>query len=241
MMPRFRIALCAGAVLATSACVSPVLGDVINADFETMTNTVGSLPTDYGYWRGDGSDITGAANGINPFEGQRMLRFRHTTANGPAGSVGSEIWQIIDVSDSIGTIRSGNASVNISAWFNRIAQSQNNDVDTAFSVSVSAYAGSVGSFPNQWNQSELAASSSFLNSDNNINSWEMSSVSLNLPELTDFIVVRLSATEDMFNDISGDEFYGHFVDGLTYNLVPAPAALAGLLPVAFMARRRRRA
>lgn len=213
-----------------------------NGGFETMVQTTGTLPDAAGYWRGDMTSIVLGENDINPYEGVCMLRFDNTTRSGASAAVGSELWQIIDLSAYQSAIRAGNGSVDAGAFFNRVGNPQGTAMDTMFSVGVYAYAGSMDTFPSQWYHNELGASQSTLFSDDNLQSWQHSAVSLILPEATDFVVIRIGATENVFNDLFGSEFAGHYADGVTFdfNIVPAPSALLCLLPAGLMGLGRRR-
>ncbi len=232
-----------GAVAVIGAAAGTAQADLmVNRGFETMVPTTGILPTDYGYWRGDMTTIVAAENDINPFEGVCMLRFDNTTRRGASAAVGSELWQIIDVSSYESMIRSGNGRIEASAFFNRVANPLGTAVDTMFSIGVYSYAGSVDTFPSQWGHSELGSSQSTIYSDDNTESWEQAMLSFVLPEATDFVALRVSATEDMFNDLTGSEFAGHYVDGVGFTIIPTPASLLCLLPAAGLmgiGRRRR--
>ncbi len=230
-----------GAVAAVFGAAGAVQADMIsNAGFETMVSTTGTLPNGYGYWRGDMSTIVGTENDILPFEGICMLRFDNTTRNGASGAVGAEIWQIIDVSSYESMIRSGNGQIDAGAYFNRVNQSFGSAVDTMFSIGVYAYAGSADTFPSQWTHNELGSSQSAFASDGDLQSWQQASLSFLLPQATDFVVLRLSATENIFNDVSGAEFAGHYVDGVGFTIIPTPASLLCLAPAGLLALGRRR-
>jgi len=207
-----------------------------------MVDTTGTLPDASGYWRGDMSSITLGENGINPFEGVSMLRFDNTTRRGASAAVGAEVWQIIDMSTYQAAIRAGNGSIDAGAYFNRVGDSQGTAIDTLFSVGVFAYSGSMDTFPTQWAHSEIGSGQTNLVSDSSLESWQRAGLSFILPEATDFIVIRLSATENMFNDLSGTEVAGHYVDASTFefHVVPAPATILCLLPAGLMSIGRRR-
>lgn len=226
-----------GAVAIIGAAGTAQADLMVNGGFETMVPTTGTLPDGYGFWRGDMSTIVEAENSINPYEGVCMLRFDHTTRNGASGSVGAELWQIIDVSAYQSLIRSGRGSIEAGAYFNRVNAEL---ADTMFSIGLYSYAGSANTFPSQWNNSELSSAQTTLISDGNVESWERAMLSLVLPEATDFVVLRISATENVFNNTSGQEFAGHYADGATFNIIPAPSALLCLAPLGLMGIGRRR-
>jgi len=232
--------LIVGAAAALGTLAGTVQADLMsNGGFETMVSTTGTLPDGYAFWRGDHSSIVLAENDITPWEGVQMLRFNYTHRTGPTASVGSELWQVIDVSSYQSLIRSGQGSVQAGAFFNRV-NSDLAPVDTMFSVAVYAYAGDASSFPNQWGHGELSSRQNTLLSDGEIETWEQALVDMLLPTATDFVVIRISATENVFNDINGVEFHGHYADGVEFGIIPTPSALVCLLPVALLGIGRRR-
>ncbi len=235
--------LLAGAAAVACSMFGATRADVItNAGFENMISTTGPLPTDYGYWRGDMTNIVHGENDIIPFEGVCMLRFDHTTAHGSSPSIGSELWQIIDVSSYMPLIRSGGAIADAGAWFNRVGVPVETPVDTMFSLGVYAYAGEVGSFPGQWGHRELGSAMLAFESDGYAETWEQIALRWNLPDATDFIAIRVSASENVYNDVTGNEFAGHYVDGVGFTIIPTPASIACLLPASLLllGRRQRR-
>jgi len=231
------LALGIGVSLAVSGSA---MGQLVNDGFETWTDTTGLPPDATGFWRGDVSQIVTATPFITPFEGVQMLNLINTHRSGPTTSSGGEVWQIIDVSPWSGLIQSGNAVADASSWFNRMDVDA--ETDTEFAVSLYAYRGEVDTFFDQWkNHSELGMKIQTIATDTDTQTWESAQVSMSIPEITDFIVLRVSATENVFNDESGDEFDGHFADGSTFNIVPAPTAAMALMMLGglFATRRRR--
>lgn len=233
--------LSASAIVAIGAAAGTAQADLmVNGGFETLVTTTGTLPDGYGFWRGDMTSIVQAENDITPWEGVQMLRFVHTHRTGPTAAVGSELWQIIDVSSFESVIRSGRGSISASAFFNRVDHPLNNHIDTMFSIGVYAYAGDSSSFPSQWGRSELGSRQTSLFSDSDMESWEQAMVDMLLPTATDFVAIRISATENVFNDITGTEFQGHYADGVEFRIIPGPSSLLCLLPVALLGIGRRR-
>jgi len=233
-------------VLGTSMSLAAASAkaDVVNdGGFEVNTTTGLRLPTEYALWSGDIVEIVTAQNAIAPFEGAQMVHFMYTTPRGPAGGIiGSELWQIIDVSAYRGLIDSGRAVATTEGWFNRLGGEDPN-IDTQFSIVLSAYAGSPGDFPGMWKQSELALVEGFAYTDGDTSTWEMATTSMMIPVNADFLVYRITATENVFDDASGIEFHGHYGDAFSLEIteVPAPASLAMLLSgaLAMTARQRR--
>ncbi|MCL4198022.1 MAG: hypothetical protein KJZ69_11085 [Phycisphaerales bacterium] len=228
-----------GSAVSLGLLAGAAQADVVNGGFEIMTVTTGTLPDGAGYWRGDRSNIVEAENDITPWEGVQMLRFQNTHRNGASSAVGGELWQVIDVSSFQQAIRSGIGSVSASAFFNRVS-SDLGPVDTMFSLGMYAYSGDASTFPTQWGSGELASRQSTIFTDGSAETWEQALVEMLLPTATDFVVIRISATENIFNDLSGSEFHGHYADGVEFQIIPAPSALVCLLPVALMGIGRRR-
>lgn len=219
-------------VVSTSA----VAGDneyLVNEGFELIEDTVGFLPDDYGNWQGDLSEIVSSTEyGIVPFEGVEMLEFKATRMTGPGfGSVGGEVWQLIDISSFENQVRSGWAVLNASAYFNRVDRygegGGDQMTDTRFSITLAAYSGSTADFSDMWlSGSHLAMARTDLFSDDDAESWEQAMVQLFLPKNTDFIAIRLAAIENVMDDGDYPEFDGHYADGTALWLIPAPSSAA---------------
>ncbi len=216
---------------------------VTNSGYETLTNTVGFLPDEYAIWEGDVSEIVTAQDDIIPFEGVQMLNFQATHSTGSSNTSGSEVWQILDISSFQGMIDSGNAVASADTYFNRVNGNGASEVDTAFSITLAAYSGNVADFPTLWQTGQdIAWAQNTIRTDGDVGTWEMASVSLNIPIDADFLMIRVAATENVFNDITGPEFAGHYADGTALTMVPAPAGLSLLAAGALsgLAVRRRR-
>ena len=203
--------------------VSSGMNFVVNGGFETLTN-IQSLPNDYGYWGYDPVEIVTTSQGITPFGGSQMLRFLYTYPTGPAGTIGCDLYQIINVTSFMEDIRNGNAVAKMSTVFNRVAG--DNETDSEFIIQILAYSGSPNSFPSQFGSvNSLGFVRKTIITDNDISTWEPLSVELNLPENTDFVVVYIAAAENVYNDTSNVEFDGHYADAVYLDIVPEPASL----------------
>lgn len=232
--------------LGTSITLAPASAraDVVHdGGFEISSTTGLRLPTEYALWSGDVVEIVTARDGIAPFEGAQMVHFIHSTPRGPAGGViGSELWQIINVSAYRDLIDSGRALATAEGWFNRVG-GEDPDIDTQFSIVLSAYAGAPADFPGMWKRTELALVEGFAYTDGDTQTWEMATTSMLIPVGADFLVYRITSTENVFDDAFGVEFHGHYGDAFSLEIteVPAPASLALLLSgaLAMNARRRR--
>lgn len=236
------------ALIAIGATVSFVAAgaradEITDGGFESISSTGLHLPVSYATWSGDVAEIVTAENDITPFEGTQMVHFMYSTPRGPAGNViGSELWQIIDLSAYRNMINTGNAMATAEGWFNRVGGEDPN-IDKQFSIVLSAYSGQPGDFPGMWMNSELALTEGFAYTDGLVGTWEMATTSMMIPVETDFLVYRITSTEDVFDDATGTEFHGHYGDAFSLRItqIPAPASIAMLFGGALsMGVRRRR-
>ena len=94
-----------------------------NHSFETDEETSGGWPTSpLDVWKGDYSSIVTAENGIVPYNGTQMLKFLGTGfLYESADGSGCGVQQVIDLSSYKSQIETGNATLNASAYFNRVA------------------------------------------------------------------------------------------------------------------------
>lgn len=186
---------------------------LVNGGFESFEVTSGSGPAAFGDWGAANGDtttiVTGPENGISAFEGQNMIRFDSTT--GGSGGVGGsiDVVQVIDVSASAALIASGNARLDVMGFLNRVAG--DSQTDTAFELTLHAYSGTFSGWPPG---GSLAGNVSTLISDGDVGTWESLSGSLVLPVATSFVGVFITASENVFNDTSG-ELDGHYADAFS--------------------------
>lgn len=233
--------------IAAILCVVNISGSafaandlLVNRDFEVSEGTTGYNPDVYNDWQGDLSSITIAQDGIIPYEGVQMLNFMGSRDYGADPiSFGCEIWQILDISSISSQILSGNAVLHGEAYFNRVAGDQ--ETDTMFNVQLAAYSGLISDFGDKWNNRDyLAVIEDDILSDSNVLTWEKAEVNLLLPDTTDYVVLRIGATENIVNDPIYPEFDGHYVDAASVTLIPAPTAVSLLLAAAGFGLNQRR-
>ncbi len=244
---RYSLALIAG--IATGLVLSLAAGAranmVTNPSFETPESTFifgfPGAPSVFGDWGGDLSEIVPAENGISPFDADHMLRFDATGNSADPILSAAQVYQTFDVSTYAADIAQGIAQADVSAFFNRV----NGDAqtDTSFAVHVYAFAGAPGSLQTQLiNGSYLDVAGGGLGTDGDPSTWEMASGHLLLPSGTDFLAVRLTASENVFNDGTHPEFDGHYADMVSAEIViiPEPATLLLLCAGSVALSRRRR-
>lgn len=77
------------------------------------------------------------------------------------------------------------------------------------------------------------------NSDADAATWEPIVVEQAIPVGTDFIILEVMAYENIYNDVSGTEFDGHFADMVSFAIVPEPATLMLLAAGAALLRKKR--
>lgn len=213
-------------VIIILTCLNATYGQLVsNGGFEDPgTINVGTVPSVFGSWNGDETEVVSTQNGITPIEGNQMLLLEFSDHAGRLGNTSSDIYQAIDVSDYASIISSGIAEANLSAWFNRVAGDI--QTDTAFSVSLTAYVGTPDSFPTQINNGTYTSIvTQDILSDGDVNTWETATVSMTIPANTDFLGIRILAYENIFNDTSGNEFDGHYVDNVSLTIIPEPASI----------------
>lgn len=161
-----------------------------------------------------------------------MIKFVTTTPGGAAAPVGSELWQVVDLSPVRSALDAGGVvTVTLTAHFNRVAGDA--QTDTAFGVLLDAYDGSPSSFPSRWTPGpRLARQEKAITTDSNTATWEQASVSLVVPRAATFLAARINATENVTNDTSGPEFAGHFADDISLSVeIPQPPESAPALTI----------
>ena len=97
----------------------------------------------------------------------------------------------------------------------------------------------VSVFDEKLNHVDIAGAG--VDTDGDPSTWEIASASLLLPIGTDSLAVRLTTSENVFNDGSYPEFDGHYADVVSAEMViiPEPATLLLLLGGGAVLLRRR--
>lgn len=185
---------------------------VINPGFETREPIGNGLPSTYGDWNGNRSSIVTSDNGITPRSGQRMLRIEGTSysGDGAGASVGGNVVQIIDVSQWAAQIATGRVLLTVSAYFNRIGG--DGQTDTEFGVDIFAFSDSPANYPSHGFSGYLRRQTNTFWSDANTSTWQQLSTTAVLPAGTTYVVIGVTAAENVFNDLSYPEFDGHYAD-----------------------------
>ena len=221
------VAALGSAAVAVDIQTVPAGNLLVNPGFETIVATTGSWPTNVGYWRGDDSAIVTASDGILPLEGSHMLKFIYAASGRPSEFGACEVMQVLDLTAFASFISQGHGVAVASANFNRVHG--DSQTDRAFGVELRAYAGDASTFPSQYqNGDELALDYDQISTDGDTSTWEAASIELSLPVTTGFVAVRIWASENVHNDLTGVEFDGHYADATSLVVIPEPATLGML-------------
>lgn len=185
--------------------------------------------------------MVGPQSGITPRSGSGMLRFDSAGRGGASLLSSSDLYRTIDVSHFGRWITNGTLRVTASAWVNRVAGDR--QTDTRFGIVLRAFAGRPSQFPRVVSRGFLDMERSFIQSDADTGTWERVAVELMVPRGTDYISVWVAPQENVYNDTTGIEFDGHFVDDIMvrFTQIPAPGTLvlAGFGGLLVLRRRRR--
>ncbi len=213
-MSKWPIALVA--IVTLSVVGSAQANLISNPGFETNETFSNGVPNTFGDWLGDDASRVSAQRGVSPRSGNRMLRFDSTGSGASLVGTMAEMYQLVDIT---GSQADGTHTASLSAWFNRSGGD-----DRKFSVKVYAVQGSAASAHNKLlSNNFLAAKGGKVLADSNAGTWEQATASLLIPTGTDYLMVRVAASEDGTNDFVAPEFAGHYVDDVTLD-VTAPGS-----------------
>lgn len=200
----------------------------VAGDFEIKDDIdVQGVPGQPGYWSGDLCEIVSAEQGITPYHGQGMLRFLGTSApkDRPRYVTGaSQQWQIIDLYDIREEVQAGYVSVEASAYFNRIASSQQ-DSEVQQGISIHAFKGNIDETRKLWphrSRHRTRCLESEVRTDNDPATWERVDLTLHVPSQTDFLVIEIRTALEGPKDQEIEQFEGHYADDLSIHLRVGP-------------------
>ncbi len=171
----------------------------VNGGFDDPSSYIAG-PETGANWYGDPAAIAETEQGISPIAG-RMLRFVNAYMSGPSANAGAGVRYAIDLTSRSEMVATGRLRANFSAHFNRVAISPT--TDTEFRVELLVYDA-------QATLLELPITS--FESDDNLDTWECSRVSVVLPTAATRLVVLVGAMENVRNDTTDPEYDGHYVD-----------------------------
>lgn len=167
---------------------------------------------------------------ITPADGFKVARFNYTGGGGATPSDNCYLYQLVDMSPYPARVSSGKMVARLSYKANRLSGDAN--TDDKFSAAIVALNGDPANFATDLpNHTRIATA--FLHTDNDPATWEPISVELQVPTGTTYLAIRIAALENVWNDVSGIEFDGHFADQVTLSL-SAPAESPGILGLAVL-------
>ena len=196
---------------------------IANPGFESAAVPLADgIPSGFGIWSGDHSEVVGPQQGISPREGGRMFRFLRSDSKdrAPLRANHGNMYQFIDVRALRAAIADGTATVDWSAWFNCIRESSGRP--TQFEASMWAFAGEPSVVRANWVgnlHQELAYSTWRVVSDNDPQTWQRVAGSLIVPPDTDFLVIELKAIPgEQSPQDEPFKFAGHYADDVQLTL-----------------------
>jgi hypothetical protein len=176
----------------------------------TATNVLNFFVTYQGQWGQELSTIVTAENGITPYQAVQMLRMDYT------GSY-TQTFQVTDVTSYAALIDSGNAAVNLTAWFNidKAVPAALGALGVSF-FTTSSYGSNIPPY--------LTAS---LTLDSSPNTWEPISLSIVIPVGTRWLLSQVAYQDASLLGIDG-AYHPGYVDAadLVITQVPEPATLS---------------
>ena len=201
----------------------PIDSKISNPDFEKNIEFLVGWPKQSMAWGGDHCEMVSEVNGVMPYSGSQMMQFVETFAKGAKneGQNVSQLWQIIDLKKFRDEVGRGGVTARLSALFNTIENLESDD--TSFTISLVAFNGAPDEIKKYWDNkkeplSELLGQSSHqLRADLDGSTWEKSSLNLQIPAGTDFLLIQLAANSGMSRTLEG-----HFVDSIKLDISTVP-------------------
>jgi len=139
-----------------------------------------------------------------------MLKFLSTgTSLGGSALQSSQQWQLVDVRGLATDIAAGRVRADGGVWFNRALGTE--ATDRRFDLRLIAFDGDPGTVPARYAASSWLALQAVSVATGGTE-WQQALASLVLPAGTTFVLVEIYAYEDVVNDLSGQEFSGHYAD-----------------------------
>lgn len=179
-----------------------------------------ALPSEAGVWSGDVvTVVTGSEDGsIAPREGAGMLQFLSATPSGMASSSrAGELFQLVDVSGLAGE------TLCAAGWFARIEGEEDNQFDVRLII----YEGGPEEFAAQLDAGVQMNCGETERCDQVSAEvaevvWTPLATSLRVPDVDGPItaMVKLTARENVSNELEGQEFPGNFADDVWLSVVP---------------------
>ncbi len=179
--------------------------------FEELGSVALHHPTRPNQWAGDFSKIVSISDGVTPRSGEGMLQFLSTRQEeGSFDKIGSQVWRVVDLKPICEELGRCPDRVRLTAYCNRVKGDATSD--SKFMFELAGQKGSQDEF--HWSPDVVLRSQSELLTDANPATWEKVTVELQIPSKLRFLVVMVSAQENVQNQLSGmeAEFDGHFVD-----------------------------
>jgi len=191
---------------------------LVNPGFETRVTSLG-LPAEVGFWAGDMHEVVEGEGGIVPAEGEVMLAFRATGTDRGGIAQAAQMHQIVYVYDRFGA--GTGARLLACASFNRVEGTETSD--SQFTIYVRGYLGHETTFQLQYITEEQAYGPvrSDVFTDAVPATWERICVDELIDAPFDLLGIEVRVRENISaEDITGEEFDGHFVDDVCLALVP---------------------
>jgi hypothetical protein len=217
----------------TWAYVAPSLGkamSLLQESFEAgPALSVIGVPIEPGRWSGDYTEIVGEQQRVKPESGAKMLRFLRGDYEGRSipSSHSSDVFRLVDVRPFKGEFADGGAVVQLSAVFNAVAFSEDENFSatlTLFALDASLVGNEVVKGENVLSTESLAFSrSSRVGMDRDPATWQKVSNELRLPPSTEFLMIRMGMSNDTKSkDKRRDSFAGHFADNVQLVIARRP-------------------